>query len=152
MYINYKECAWSAPAHRAHWACTLAHVHMGGYVDALACTCQRFGALVHWSVGASLGVLLLRRITGVIFATLRVAGRWRVGTLVHRRIGASAHRRIGASAHRRIGASAHRRIGASAHRRIGTLALLARARALACTSIGEERWRGESTLAVRRQK
>ena len=67
---------------------------MGEYVDALACTCQHFGAMVHWSVGASLGVLLLRRIAGVIFATLR--GRWRVGTLVHRRIGASARWHAGA--------------------------------------------------------
>ena len=72
------------------------------------------GALVHWSVSASLGVLLLQCIAGVIFATLRMAGRWRVGTLVHRRIDTSAHRHVG---------------------------MLARARVLACTSIGEERWR-----------
>ena len=50
---------------------------MGGYVDTLACTCQHFGAMVRWSVGAALGVLLLRRIAGVIFAALR--GRWCIG-------------------------------------------------------------------------
>ena len=63
-----------------------------GYVDALACTCQHFGMMVHWSVSTSLGILLLLRIAGVIFATLR--GRWRVGTLVHRRIGTLACWRV----------------------------------------------------------
>ncbi len=48
---------------------TLAHVHRGGYVDALACTCQRFGALVHCYHVAhylQLRVLALRRIAGDI--------------------------------------------------------------------------------------